>query len=260
MTDGAQVRVRGTLDGKLKSVLVPDESQAVIHLSFGGVGNSGITATKGRATVRARALTDIKASEPVYLTTAGFQSGPAQSNVRHRTTSSTVSVRMRCQLLRKLVTRIAAKAVGKQQGANDRKAAARTQRQVEDKLRTESARIVKEGNETIDSFGLFAALGPEPKSRLRLRTTSEYLEWLGRYAGDLQFASPAGPPDIASGDHAVLFQLHESAVNNGQHLVTGETIDEADFRELRLLDFRACPGRRPAGGRPHSGNDHLCGR
>ncbi|HVX12418.1 MAG TPA: hypothetical protein VHC22_14645 [Pirellulales bacterium] len=246
MTDGARVNMRGTLNGKLSSVLVPDETQGVLRIGFNGMGNSGITAVKGRATVRARAQTDIHASEPVYLTTSGFRSGAPQSRVQHRTTSSNVSVRMRGRLLRRLATHIAAKVVGKQQAESDRKVSERTRRQVEDKLRTESARIVKEGNATLDSFGLFAALGENPEKRLRLRTTTNYLEWLGRYAGDRQFASPAGPPDFATaGNHAVLFQVHESAVNNGEHYVSGQTINEADFRELIFSTF----GLVPAGDR-----------
>jgi hypothetical protein len=232
MNEGARVIVQGTLDGKLSSVLVPHESQGVIHVGFNGVGNSNISAYKGRATVHGRGQTNIHASQPVYLTTNGFQVGTPQSDVRHRTSGNTVSVRMKCPVLRRLATKMAAKVVGRQQPANDCKAAARTRRQVEERLQVESVRLAKEGNQTIDAFGLFAALGPDPQSRLKLRTTTEYLEWLGRYAGDTQFASPAGPPDFAPGDHAVLFQIHESAINNSERFVAGEAVNEADFREL----------------------------
>ncbi|HET6881556.1 MAG TPA: hypothetical protein VFI31_15440 [Pirellulales bacterium] len=232
MNEGARVIVRGTLNGKLSSVLVPHESQGVIHVSFEGLGKSNISAYKGKATVRGRGQTNIHASQPVYLTTSGFRVGTPQSRVSHRTTGNTVNVQTNCRWLRPLMNHIAAKVVSHQQAENDCKAAQRTRRQVEERLKTESARMVKEGNQTIDSFGLFAALGPEPESRLRLRTTTEYLEWLGRYAGDRQFGAPAGPPEFAPGNHAVLFQAHESAINNAQQFVVGETVNDADFREL----------------------------
>ena len=251
-SQGAQVRVRGMLNGSLNSVLVPDEQRGVIHIGFRGIGNSNITAVKGIATVRARGRTEIDAGQPVYLTAAGFAVGAPRSTARHRTSGSCVSLRMRSRLLRRLLTSIANKVVARQQAASDRQASEKTRRQVEERLRSESTKFARQGNQTLESFGIFAALGPNPASRLRLRTTEEYLEWLGRYAGDTQFASPAGPPDGSGSHHAVLFQLHESAVNNSQKFIAGQLVNEADFREAVYTTFGLVPndeapdGRSPA--------------
>jgi hypothetical protein len=251
--DGARVRVRGTLDGKLSSALVPDETRGAMHIGFKGVGTSGITAVKGKATVRGRGRTDIVAVQPVYLTTSGFAAGPPRSVVRHHTGNTTVSYNARCRWLRPLMTKVAAKVVAHQQPDSDCKAAARTRRQVEDQLRTESALVVKQANQTLDALGIFAALGPDPATRLLLRTTVRHFEWIGRYASETQFASPAGPPQALPGDHAVLFQAHESAANNSAYLVAGEIVNEADFREVVFSTFGLVPlgdalveGRIPA--------------
>ncbi|HQU41177.1 MAG TPA: hypothetical protein PK867_00135, partial [Pirellulales bacterium] len=227
--------------------------RGVVHVGFRGVGNLDITAVKGRATVRARGQTQITAAQPVFLTHAGFAVGTPTSAVRHRTTGSSVSLGVRCRVLRRVLTRVAGRVVGRQQAANDLKVAQRTQGQVEKQLQAESRRVAGQGNQTIESFGLFAALGPDPASRLRLRTTAGYLEWLGRYAGETQFASPAGPPDAVRGNHAVLFQVHESAVNNSQRFIAGRLVNEADFREIVFSTFGLVPsddeevaGRIPA--------------
>lgn len=240
-SQGAQVRVRGTLAGTLNSSLVPDEERGVIHIGFRGVGNSKITAVKGIATVRARGRTEVDAAQPVYLTPAGFAVGAPRSTARHRTTGSCVSLSMRSRVLRRLLTPIANRVVAKQQASSDRQASNKTKRQVDEQLRAESTKFARQGNQTLESFGIFAALGPNPTSRLRLRTTENYLEWLGRYAGDTQFASPAGPPDSSGSDHAVLFQVHESAVNNSQKFIAGQLVNEADFREAVYTTFGLVP-------------------
>jgi hypothetical protein len=251
--DGTRISVRGEMKGKIHARLEPDPDKGAMRIHFRGIGDSKITARKGPVTVHARGDTRVEASEVLHISEKGFGTHSPQVTVRHSTTPYGVNVNMRCRLLRKVVGKLACRVAWKQKAKSDRQAAAKTRRQVDEQLRTQTNELVREANRSLEEFGLFSALGPNPSSKLRLATTPQQLRWWGHYASPLQFAAPTEPPAIAASDASVVLQLHESAVNNAERLLAGRTANEADFRELVFEtaglvpnDDETVAGREPA--------------
>jgi hypothetical protein len=230
--EGTRISVRGELKGTIRARLEPDPNKGAMRIHFHGRGDSKITARKGPVTVHARGDTQVEASEVLHISERGFGTHSPQVTVRHSTTPYGVNVNMRCHLLRKVVGKLACRVAWKKKAEGDRQAAAKTRRQVDEQLRSQSNELVREANRQLEEFGIFSLLGPNPSSKLQFATTPEHLRWSGHYASPLQFAAPTEPPPIEAADALAVLQLHESAVNNAERLLAGRSVNEADFREL----------------------------
>ena len=241
MSQGAKVRVRGEIKGKLVPVLVPNADAGAVRVQFVGMGDSQIVANKGPVTLQARGATGIRASETAYLSERGLSASAPKVAVEHRSTPTAVGVNLRSRLLRRIVTRVAWKVAGKQQAQSDRKAAASTQQKIDAEVRAQTAKFVAQANDVVRRFGVFNLLASQPAETLKISTTARHLQWLGQYASSRQLAAPSPAPAAIVADPAVLVQLHESAVNNSGNWIGGRTIDDADFRELTCETFGLVP-------------------
>ena len=230
-SQGAQVRVRGQIKGKLVPTLVPNANAGAVRVQFVGRGDSQITGSKGPVTLQARGRTDIQASEVAYLNERGLNASAPKVAVQHRSTPYAVGVNMRSRLLRGIVSRIAWKVAGRQQAQSDRDASAKTQQKIDAEVRAQTAKMVTQANDVVRRFGVFSLLATQPDETLKISTTAQHLQWHGQYASTRQFASPSPAPAPVV-DPAVLIQFHESAVNNSGNWIAGRSIDDADFREL----------------------------
>ena len=239
-SQGAQVRVRGQIKGKLVPVLVPNADAGAVRVQFVGVGDSRIVANKGPVTLQARGATGIRASETAYLSERGLSASAPKVAVEHRSTPTAVGVNLRSRLLRRVVSRIAWKVAGRQQAQSDRKAAASTQNKIDAEVRAQTAKFVAQANDVVRRFGVFNLLASQPAETLKISTTERHLQWLGQYASARQLAAPS-PAPASVADPAVLVQLHESAVNNSGNWIGGRTIDDSDFRELTFESIGLVP-------------------
>lgn len=230
-SQGAQVRVRGQIKGKLVPTLVPNANAGAVRVQFVGRGDSQITGSKGPVTLQARGRTDIQASEVAYVNQRGLSASAPKVAVQHRSTPYAVGVNMRSRLLRGIVSRIAWKVAGRQQAQSDRDASAKTQQKIDAEVRAQTAKMVAQANDVVRRFGVFSLLASQPGETLKISTTAKHLQWHGQYASTRQFAAPSPAPAPVV-DPAVLIQFHESAVNNSGNWIAGRSIDDADFREL----------------------------
>lgn len=241
MSQGAQVRVRGQIQGKLMPTLVPHADAGAIRIQFVGTGHSQIVANKGPVSVQARGRTDIQAGEIAYVTERGLSASAPKVAVQHRSTPYNIGVNMRSRLLRRIVTRIAWNVAGRQQAQSDRQAAYNTRKKIDAEVRRQTAQVVAQANDVVRRFGVFSLLASLPEETLKISTTAQHLVWQGRYASVRQFAAPSPAPTVTAVDPAVLVQLHESALNNSKNWIAGRTIYDADFRELTLETFGLIP-------------------
>lgn len=240
-SQGAQVRVRGQIQGKLVPTLVPHAGAGAIRVEFAGTGHSQITANKGPVSVQARGRTNIKAGETAYVSERGLSASQPKVAVQHRSTPYAIVVDMRSRLLRRIVTRIAWNVAGRQQAQSDRQAAQNTQQKIDAEVRRQTAQVVAQANDVVRRFGVFNLLASLPEETLKISTTAKHLVWQGRYASSQQFAAPSPAPAVTAVDPAVLVQLHESALNNSENWIAGRTVNDADFREMTMETFGLIP-------------------
>ncbi len=241
VSQGAQVRLQGQLKGKLTPTLEPNARAGVVRVRFIGQGESQIVAHKGRVMLQAHGHTGIHATEAAYLTERGLSTSAPQVAVQHRSVPYAASVDSRSRLVRRLGSAIVMRVAGRKQAESDQQASRNTQKKIDAEVRRQSAKIVHDANDVIERFGVLALLGKQPAETLKINTTRERIEWLGRYASASQFAAETPAPPVAAAAPAVLLQLHESAANNSENWLADATISDSDFRELAFETFGLIP-------------------
>jgi hypothetical protein len=237
MSQGAHVRVRGQIKGRLTPVLEPNARAGVVRLHFIGAGKSNIVANKGRVTLQAVGHTGVHATETAYLTERGLTASAPQVRVQHHSVPYSASVSARSRLVRRLGSKLVMRVAQNHQAESDQQAARDTQQKIDGEMRRHSAKIVRDANDVLQRFGVFALLGPHPAKTLNINTTAQRIQWLGHYASASQFGAETPAPAVKSSSPAVLLQVHESAVNNSENWIAGQTIGDSDFRELVFETF-----------------------
>lgn len=237
MSQGARVRVQGQIKGRLTPVLEPNARAGVVRMHFVGKGQSNIVAHKGRVTLRAVGHTGVHATEAAYLTERGLAASAPQVRVQHHSVPYSASVSARSRLVRRMGSRIVMRVAQRHQAESDLQAARDTQKKIDAEVRRQSAKIVGDANDVLQRFGALALLGPQPAKTLKISTTAQRIQWLGHYASASQFGAETPAPAVNATNPAVLLQMHESAVNNSENWVAGQTISDSDFRELVFETF-----------------------
>ncbi len=251
MSSGTAIRGSSETKGNIEVVLHPNDAEAEIEIQFRGRTNARLTGTKGPVNVFERGHADLLANDVGYLSaTTGVRTAPAAADAKSDIRPYAVQINLDCGLLRRIVTPIAWKTAWKQKAAGDRQ----TEQEVESQLKTE---IVRRTESTLQQFNqLFRSFYPPMEAdgsqapRLHFYTTASHMYAGAEFASPWQMAAPSPPPTIAGIDHAVLMQVHESAIDNNAGYFAGRTLNEPDFREV-VFDTLALTPDEPNRQRGH---------
>ena len=237
MSQGARVSVQGQIKGRLTPVLEPNARAGVVRMHFVGAGKSNIVAHKGRVTLKAIGHTGIHATETAYLTERGLTTSAPQIRVQQRSVPYSASVSARSRLVR--TAGQPDRDASRPESSGGKRPASGSRHAEEDRRpgATPQHKIVRDANDVLQHFGVFALLGPHPAKTLNINTTAQRIQWLGRYASVSQFGAETPAPAVKSSNPAVLLQVHESAINNSENWIAGQTIGDSDFRELVFETF-----------------------
>ncbi|MGC3972539.1 MAG: hypothetical protein QM775_35885 [Pirellulales bacterium] len=179
---GFRIGVRGTADADAVVDVVPNPSQAEIHVHVQSLGRFSVSGVKDRLRLQAANTQTLRAVQTVFLTDEGVQSPSPQVCDRSCTQLCWVDACLRLPLIERLVERIAVRVAAKKLAEQDPVIARKVEEQAREKINDEALDI---GHRINGKFGrLTSEHFPDDgdKPRLTTSSTNEAVTWTAMYA------------------------------------------------------------------------------
>lgn len=229
---GVAIRGQGEFTGNATIAFRPNSAAATIEAKIVGDGANNVSATRGKATVYGNSSAHVTASQAFHLTAEGLTSDPPQIDVDANYEPTSADFAARVRLMRRLGKRIAMRVARRQQPQATEDMRQEIAQEFEARLKKEVVAFLDKQNEMVqEKYRLPMARWDMPcnmtasteKNKLRMTAT------LGKKS---DLGAPHLPPVSDFGPNSLHLAVYDSAINNLQFTLAGQTISEDDFQDL----------------------------
>lgn len=225
---GTTIRGTSRLQATLDLELLPSSDRAAFNIVMQGVALSTNRGTNRGVTIYSTARSNLGATKTVYADAKGVSAVAAQGR-------ATTSTNITCiQAGSGLVRKIAWKRALQSKSTAERIASNRAASKVAGQVDSETASLMSETNERINTKLRNPLIRRESFPSLNVSTTTDQLLVGLLHATRFQIAAP-GPAPPLDGDHDVKARVHQSAVGNfSESLLGGELL--TDERIVKMYE------------------------
>lgn len=238
--DGMQITGVANIQAVPMANLMPNESRASIAMHVDAEIHSDITGYKHPATVFAHSVVNLTIDVPLHVSELGIEAPEPLVCAVANSCLTGMCLHLKRNVFNRLLMPLAQKVAQKKLTENDPKVAEKAKGQVDKMVADNREKMIIQINDLVQRLLWQSFEARDIAANVRFKTTSSELLWTAEYVGPGDLGSPNLAPTLPAVAE-VGIQLHESAFNNTDVSVAGNTINEAIYREMLYDTFKFAP-------------------